>query len=83
MVFVLLRMAPQLAEILKLSLPERILWAEAIWNSIASENKPFDRIRLLKKEKDYLDKVAIEFEVNPKQGANWKEVKKRILSAKK
>jgi putative addiction module component (TIGR02574 family) len=76
-------MAPQLAEILKLSLSERILWAEAIWNSITVENKSFDKIQLSKKEKNYLDKVAIEFEANPKQGVTWSEVKKRILSAKK
>jgi putative addiction module component (TIGR02574 family) len=80
---VLLCMAPQLAEILKLSLPERILWAEAIWNSITADNKSFDKIQLSAKEKKYLDKVAIEFEANPHQGSSWKEVKKRILSAKK
>lgn len=76
-------MAPQLAEILKLSLPERILWAEAIWNSITSESGSFDKIQLAKKEKNYLDKVAIEFEANPKKGASWNDVKKRIISVKK
>ena len=72
-------MAPQLAEILKLSLSERILWAEAILKSITAEDKSFDKIQLSKKEKNYLDKVAIEFETNPKQGATWNEVKKGIL----
>jgi putative addiction module component (TIGR02574 family) len=76
-------MAPQLTEILKLSLPERILWAEAIWNSITAENKSFDTIQLSAKEKKSLDKIAFEFEANPHIGSSWTEVKKRILAAKK
>ena len=76
-------MAPQLTEILKLSLPERILWAEAIWNSITAENKSFKAIHLSAKEKKALDKIAFEFEANPNIGSSWGQVKKRILASKK
>lgn len=76
-------MAPQLKEILNLSLPERILWAEAIWNSITAEKKPFGSVRLSAKEKKTLNKIAIEFEANPHTGSAWGDVKKRILALKK
>ena len=76
-------MAPQLTEILKLSLPERILWAEAIWNSITAEKKSFKSVLLSAKEKKSLDKIAIEFQANPHIGSSWNEIKKRILASKK
>jgi putative addiction module component (TIGR02574 family) len=76
-------MPPQLNEILKLSLPERVLWAEAIWNSISADDKSFKAVHLSAKEKKSLDKIAIEFEANPHIGSSWSEVKKRVLAHKK
>ncbi|MEO8760175.1 MAG: antitoxin [Bacteroidia bacterium] len=76
-------MPPQLAEILKLSLPERILWVETIWNSISAEKKSFKTIQLSVKEKKSLDKIALEFEANPHIGSSWREVKKRVSALKK
>lgn len=76
-------MAPQLKEILNLSLPERILWAEAIWNSITAEKEPFAAITLTAKEKNALNKISLEFEANPQIGSSWTTVKKRIQALKK
>ncbi|MEO8761230.1 MAG: addiction module protein [Bacteroidia bacterium] len=76
-------MPPQLSEILKLSLPERVLWAETIWSSISAENKLIKTTPLSAKEKKLLDKISVEFEENPHIGSPWHEVKKRITSRKK
>ena len=76
-------MAPQLSELLKLSLPERILWAEALWNSIASDSKTTEAIHLTEEQLKHLDKIAAEFEANPNIGSSWEKVKARILASAK
>lgn len=63
------------SEILKLSVPERILLVEAIWDSIANENNKSyelssDRVKMLEEElKDYGSK--------PDEGSSWEAVKKQ------
>jgi len=64
-----------LNDILKLSESERILMAEAIWDSIASKDKEFELTDDLKK---LLDERLAEHEKNPKAGSTWDEVKARI-----
>ena len=76
-------MAPQLSELLKLSLPERILWAEALWNSIASDDKAYKAIHLSDEQLNHLDKIAAEFEANPAIGSSWENVKRNILASAK
>jgi putative addiction module component (TIGR02574 family) len=76
-------MAPKLSEILKLSLSERILWAEALWNSIAMESKTYDAIHLNDEQINRLDEIAAEFEANPAIGSSWENVKNRILASGK
>jgi putative addiction module component (TIGR02574 family) len=75
-------MAPQLSEILKLSLAERMLWAEALWNSIVTDKKSADAIHLTPEQEKQLDKIAAEFEADPSIGSTWESVKSKILSAK-
>ena len=76
-------MAPQLSEILKLSLPERILWAEALWNSIAVDSDTYKAINLSDEQMKRLDEIAAEFEANPTIGSSWEDVKNRILTSRK
>ncbi len=66
-------------EIQKLSIPERILLVEDIWDSIARENEAFE---LSKAQKDELDRRSQSFEENPTQGRSWQEIKSEFLKTK-
>ena len=66
-------------EIQKLSVPERILLVEDIWDSIARENEAFE---LSKAQKDELDRRSRSFNENPTQGRSWQEIKAEFLRAK-
>ncbi len=48
-------MATQLEDILKLSVSERILWAEALWNSIATEKKSGEQMEVSPEHKRIFD----------------------------
>ena len=64
-----------LQNILKLSIPERILMVEAIWDSIASNE---DKQELSDETKYLLDERLEAHEENPEEGSTWEEVKDRI-----
>jgi len=66
-------------EIQKLSIPERILLVEDIWDSIARENEAFE---LSKAQKDELDRRSQSFKENPTQGRSWQEIKTEFLKTK-
>ena len=66
-------------EIQKLSIPERILLVEDIWDSIARENEAFE---LSQAQKDELDKRSRSFHENPSQGLSWQEIKAEFLKTK-
>ena len=69
------------SEILKLSVPGRILLVEAIWDSIANDEKKRsyqlsdEQIKLLEEEIQAYSK-------KPDEGSSWDDVKKRILKRK-
>jgi putative addiction module component (TIGR02574 family) len=71
-------MSTQLKDILKLSVSERILWAQAIWNSIASDKKSGDLMEVSPEHKELLDKELSAYKKNPASGSSWKDVKARI-----
>lgn len=64
-----------LQDILKLSVPERILMVEAIWDSIP-ENE--EAIGLSTETKQLLDERLIAHLNNPNEGSSWEDVKSRI-----
>jgi putative addiction module component (TIGR02574 family) len=64
-----------LQDILKLSVPERILMVEAIWDSI-TENEGI--IALSDETKQLLDERMEAHLMNPTEGSNWEDVKNRI-----
>ncbi len=62
-------------DILKLSVPERILIVEAIWDSIADKE---DKLEVSEDTKVLLDE-RIEYHLNkPDEGSSWEDVKARI-----
>ena len=61
--------------ILNLSVSERILIVEAIWDSI-SENE--ETVALSEETRQLLDDRLIAHQNNPNEGSSWEEVKSRI-----
>lgn len=68
-----------ISDILELSVSERILAVEDIWDSIAEVP---DSISLSKAQRKELDKRLEAYRKNPDAGSPWEEVKARILSTK-
>lgn len=62
-------------EILKLSVPERILMVEAIWDSIEEKD---EILGLDDKTKQLLDERLEAHRNNPNEGSVWTDVKARI-----
>ena len=62
-------------DILKLSIPERILMVEAIWDSIAESNQD---VKLTEETMQLLDQRLEEHGQNPEEGSSWDDVKARI-----
>lgn len=69
----------ELAKILELSVAQRILIVEEIWNSIL--NNP-EAVPLNENQKTELDKRLNSYYENPEAGSPWSEVKERIISSK-
>jgi putative addiction module component (TIGR02574 family) len=64
-----------LQDILRLSVPERILMVEAIWDSIAEDD---DQVELSSHAKQLLDERLECHTKNRAEGSSWTEVKARI-----
>jgi putative addiction module component (TIGR02574 family) len=65
-----------MADVLELSVAERIQMVEDIWDSIAAMPKP---LPLTQAQRDELDRRLEDYHQNPDEGSPWEEVKKRIL----
>jgi len=63
-------------EIKRLSISERILLAEDIWDSVADENESF---QLTAVQKEELDNRSESFKNNKKLGRSWEAIKKEFL----
>jgi putative addiction module component (TIGR02574 family) len=63
----------------KLSVAERILLVEEIWDSIAEDNGCFE---LSEAQKQELDRRLESFRLNPSQGRAWEEIKTEFLNSK-
>lgn len=72
----------KLSEILKLSVSERILLVEAIWDSIANENNKTNNYQLSDDQIKILEEEISDYSKNPDEGSSWEEIKKRILNKK-
>ena len=64
------------SQIKNLSVSERILPAEEIWDSVAEENKSFV---LSSSQKEELGRRLRSFNQNPNAGRNWEEIRSEFL----
>ena len=63
----------------KLSIPDRILLVEEIWDSIAEENEAFE---LTDSQKSELDRGLESARANPGQGRTWNEIKAEFMKSR-
>lgn len=66
-------------EIQSLTVSERILLAEALWDSVVAEGS---EIALTDAQKTELDRRLAAFEVDQDLGSPWSSAKARILSSR-
>ena len=66
-------------EIQSLTVSERIMLAEALWDSVVAEDA---EIELTDAQKLELDRRLAAFEIDQDVGSSWASVKARILSKK-
>jgi putative addiction module component (TIGR02574 family) len=59
----------------RLSLAERILLVEEIWDSIAAEA---EALEVPQSHKDELDRRLAAFHAEPQAGSSWEDVKSRL-----
>ncbi len=65
-------------EIKKLSIPERILLVEEIWDDIARESEGFE---LSQSQREELERRLESFASNPSQGRTWEEIRAEFLKS--
>jgi putative addiction module component (TIGR02574 family) len=63
----------------KLSVSERIVLVEEIWDSIAEDNGCFE---LTEPQKEELDRRLASSHANPSLGRTWDEIKAEFLNSK-
>ncbi len=73
-------MRDYLGEILKLSVSERIILVQAIWDSVAAE--PEENITLSNSQKEELDRRLEQDRKGEMTYSNWSDVKKRVRLAR-
>ena len=66
-------------EIQSLTVSERIILAEALWDSVVAEDT---EIELTEAQITELDRRLAAFEIDQDVGSSWSNVKARILSKK-
>jgi putative addiction module component (TIGR02574 family) len=62
----------------KLSIPDRILLVEEIWDTIAEENEAFE---LTEAQRQELDRRLASARANPGQGRTWDEIKSEFMKS--
>jgi putative addiction module component (TIGR02574 family) len=63
----------------KLSIPDRILLVEEIWDTIAEENQAFELTHSQRRE---LDRRLESAKNNPGQGRTWDEIKGEFMKSR-
>lgn len=63
----------------KLSIPDRILLVEEIWDTIAEENQAFE---LTDGQKRELDRRLESARANPAHGRTWDEIKAEFMKSR-
>ena len=65
----------QLSDILQLSVPERLQWVEAIWDSIANEPQSFS---LTEAQRTELDRRMKAYQRDPEAGLSFEELQQKF-----
>jgi len=68
-----------LADVLELSLQERIRLVEDIWDSISAVP---ESVALTVAQREELDRRLADYRAHPEEGSPWEEVKMRILGSR-
>lgn len=68
-----------LADVLELSVAERIQLVGDIWDSIATQPRS---LPLTQAQRDELDRRLEDYRQHPEDGSSWEEVKRRITGAR-
>lgn len=68
----------ELSRIFELSVVQRILLVEEIWNSIAQFP---ESVPLTDADKEELDRRLSAYHADPKAGTPWNELKKKLIAA--
>lgn len=71
-------MTPQLNDILRLPLAERIHWAETIWDSVVTDEAHAASYQLSDEHKSILREELEAYRADPDGGMSWEEAKDRI-----
>jgi putative addiction module component (TIGR02574 family) len=66
-------------EIKKLSVAERIMIVEEIWDSIAADQESLD---VTEAQRHELDRRLDAYHSSPEEGSSWDEVKRRVTTTK-
>lgn len=75
-------MSAYLSQILKLSVSERLLLVEAIWDSIVDEKENKSDYNLSQEQIKFLEEEIENYSKNPSEGGTWQEIKNRIKGKK-
>lgn len=67
------------ADVLNLSVPERIQLVEDIWDTIAEVP---EEVALTDEQKAELDRRLVAYHQNPDEGSPWETVRERIRSSR-
>ncbi len=68
---------PQRTNVENLSIAERIMLVEQIWDSIVAEQ---ESLKVTKAQQQELDRRLETYQASPNRGANWEDVKARLQS---
>lgn len=63
----------------KLSIADRILLVEEIWDTIAEENQAFE---LTEAQREEIDRRLASVRANPGQGRTWDEIKAEFMKSR-
>lgn len=66
-------------EIKKLSVAERILLVEEIWDSIAADQ---ESVKPTEAQRQELDRRLEAYHTSPEEGSSWEEIRRRIAHGK-
>jgi putative addiction module component (TIGR02574 family) len=69
----------QVAEIMELSVTERLRIVEDIWDSIAADS---DKLGISDELRAELDRRMRSYEADPEAGVSWEELRDRLISSR-